>query len=214
MKQQPDPWLPTRHTLIARMKDLSDGSSWQEFFNLYGRLIYSVAVRSGLSHVESEEVVQETVLSVAKKIHHFKADPTAGSFKAWLRRLIQWRIKDQVRKRRPEETSRVHRPQANQGQSSDSTATEERLPDPAAGDFEAIWDREWQEQVKKVALERLKARVNPRHYQAFHMLEVHGSPVKVVAEAFGISEAQVHLIRHRLLETLREQSSGLQEELR
>lgn len=214
MKPQPDPWLPTRYTLIARMKDLSDGSSWQEFFDLYGRLIYSVALRSGLSHVESEEVVQETVLSVAKKIHHFKADPTAGSFKAWLRRLIQWRIKDQVRKRRPEETDRVHRLPGYQAQAPSSTATEERIPDPAAGNFEAIWDREWQEQVTKVALERLKARVNAKHYQVFHMLEVHGSPVKVVAEAFGISEAQVHLIRYRLLETLREQSAQLQEELR
>ena len=34
----------------------------REFFNTYWKFIYSVAIRSGLSDQEAEDVVQETVL--------------------------------------------------------------------------------------------------------------------------------------------------------
>lgn len=199
MARKPDPWLPTRHTLLARLKDKSDDLSWQAFFDRYARLIYSVAALSGLSHVESQEVVQETVLSVSKKIDQFRADPSAGSFKAWLRRLIQWRVLDQVRKRRPDAPA-PSRPKRNE--ESTSTATEERIPDPTGGDFEAIWDREWEQQVMRSALERLKTEVNPEHYQIFQKAKLEQKPVKTVAEAFGITEDQVYVITHRLRKSL------------
>lgn len=60
--------IPTRPSLLARMKDWEDQKSWQDFFNTYWRLIYGVAVRAGLTATEAGEVVQETVLAVAKKI--------------------------------------------------------------------------------------------------------------------------------------------------
>jgi len=62
-------------------------------------LIYSVAIKSGLTETEAEEVVQETVICVAKSIQKFKRDRARGSFKGWLRNLTRWRIADQLRKR-------------------------------------------------------------------------------------------------------------------
>src|SRR6266571_1256170 len=91
--------IPTRHSLLARMKDWEDQKSWQDFFNTYWRLIYAVAVQSGLTHSEAEEVVQETVISVSKKINDFKNDPALGSFKSWLMLITRRRIADQFRKR-------------------------------------------------------------------------------------------------------------------
>ena len=75
----PDP-IPTRHSLLNRLKDWDDQTSWQEFFDTYWRLIYSVAIKAGLSDAEAQEVVQETVIGVARKISEFKADPAHGSF--------------------------------------------------------------------------------------------------------------------------------------
>lgn len=213
MNRRQEPWLVTRHTLLERLKDKADDRSWQEFFDLYGRLIYSVACQAGLSHVESEEVVQETILYVSKKIEKFKATRAAGSFKAWLRRLIQWRIRDQIRRRRPEDVQRDHRRSTSSGQPASSTATEERIPDPSAGDFQAVWDQEWREHVREKALELLRTTVNPKHYQIFQMHVLENQPVKTVAAAFGITEAQVYLIKHRVLESLKEHSEQLQERI-
>jgi len=85
-------FVPTRYTLLSRLRDWEDNDSWKEFFDTYWRLIYSVARKSGLTEVESQEVVQETVISVAKHIHKFRHDRKLGSFKGWLRNLTRWRI--------------------------------------------------------------------------------------------------------------------------
>src|SRR6266446_9439308 len=91
--------IRTLHSLLNRLKDLGDQASWQDFFDTYWRLIYNVAVKAGLTDAEAQEVVQETVIAVARKIAEFKADPAYGSFSAWLMRLTRWRIADQFRKR-------------------------------------------------------------------------------------------------------------------
>src|SRR4030095_12284577 len=97
----PDELIQTRWSLINRLKDWDDGATWQEFFNTYWRLVYSVARKAGLTDVEAQEVVQETVISVARQMPKFEADPARGSFKAWLMHLTRRRIVDQFRKRPP-----------------------------------------------------------------------------------------------------------------
>jgi RNA polymerase sigma-70 factor (ECF subfamily) len=95
-----DPLYQTRATLILRLKNWQDQASWQEFFDIYWRLIYGVARKSGLTDSEAQDVVQETMLAVAKHMPSFTYDPKIGSFKAWLLNMTRWRILDQFRKRR------------------------------------------------------------------------------------------------------------------
>src|SRR5438874_1149320 len=99
MPDQPFDPIATRHSLLNRLKDWGDQTSWQEFFDTYAQLIYNVACKAGLSDVEAQEVVQETIIAVARKIGEFKADRAHGSFGAWLMQLTRWRITDQWRKR-------------------------------------------------------------------------------------------------------------------
>jgi hypothetical protein len=63
-----DDTIATRASLLDRLKDHADDASWQEFFDTYWRLIYSVARRAGLNDAEAQEVVQETVISVARRL--------------------------------------------------------------------------------------------------------------------------------------------------
>lgn len=102
MAENPDELIPTRWSLVERLKDASDQQSWREFFETYRRLILGVALKSGLTEAEAEEVLQETVISVAERMPVFKADPAAGSFKSWLLLVTRRRIADQFRKRPPE----------------------------------------------------------------------------------------------------------------
>jgi DNA-directed RNA polymerase specialized sigma24 family protein len=60
-----------------------------------------VALKSGLSEAEAQEVVQETLLRVAKKVKDFQYDRARGSFKGWLLQLTGWQIANQSRKRLP-----------------------------------------------------------------------------------------------------------------
>src|SRR5437660_1419941 len=100
-------FLRTRATLLERLKDWSDQSSWQEFFDLYSRLIYGVARKAGLTDAEAQDVLQETMIAAAKHLPKFQYDPVQGSFKNWLLRMTRWRIADQFRKRKGVELKAV-----------------------------------------------------------------------------------------------------------
>src|SRR5438046_6721201 len=89
--------IPTRESLLSRLKDWEDRESWQDFFDTYWRLIYGIARKAGLSDAEAQDIVQETVISVARKIEGFKYDPAVCSFKSWMLQLTRWRIINQIR---------------------------------------------------------------------------------------------------------------------
>src|SRR5215471_3973075 len=91
--------LATRESLLRRLQDCQDQSSWQEFYRTYADLIFRFAIKAGLTETEAEEVVQETVIGVARKLPDFKYDPAACSFKTWLLNQTSWRVKDQMRRR-------------------------------------------------------------------------------------------------------------------
>src|SRR5688572_2283931 len=90
--------LPTRRSLLSRLRNVEDDASWYAFFNAYWRLIYNVARKSGLSDDAAQEVVQETVISVARKMPGFRYEPEKGSFKQWLLLITRRRIHDHLRK--------------------------------------------------------------------------------------------------------------------
>ena len=91
----------------------------------------------GSDDAEAEEVVQQTVITVAKNVDKLKYDPAIGSFKGWLLQITRWRIADQFRKREPGD--------AECARSSDdrATATIERVPDSRIVDLDALWETEW-----------------------------------------------------------------------
>ena len=90
----PDETIATRASLLERLKDMDDHASWDEFYRTYRELIYSVARKAGLNETEAEEAVQETLISVAKKMPGFRYDPAVDSFKGWLLTVTRWRILD------------------------------------------------------------------------------------------------------------------------
>src|SRR5438876_1376921 len=173
MNKSPDQLIPTRWSLISRLKDWDDRESWKEFFDTYWKLIYGVAIKAGQSDAEAEEVVQETVITVAKNIGDFKADPAHGSFKGWLLKITQWRIGDQFRKRLP-----LGRRGARRSDTDSQTGTAERVPDPRGFSLEAIWEEEWEKNLVDAALERTKRCVSPRQYQIYYLNIVKKMPVR------------------------------------
>jgi RNA polymerase sigma-70 factor (ECF subfamily) len=194
--------IPTRYTLLSRLEDWDDQDSWKEFFDIYWRLIYSVAIKSGLTESEAQDVVQETIISVAKDIHKFKRDRALGSFKGWLRNVTRWRIADQLRKR-----TRAANPD-------DSTTAAELprpdvadIPDPAGSAAESVWDEEWQSNLLHAALERIRKSIKEEHYQIFDLYVVKQWPARKVARALRTNIGLVYLVKYRV-------SALLQKEVR
>ncbi len=200
MKGQTGEFIPTRYSLLSRLQDWDDQESWKDFFDTYWRLIYSFALKAGLTDAEAQDVVQETVMCVARDIDKFKRDRQLGSFKGWLRNLTRWRIADQLRKRSPNAVE----PQAPSNGGS-SVLEPGEMPEPVSSELEKIWEAEWQSNLMEAALERLKRRVKEESYQIFDLNVVRQWPASRVAKTLEISVAQVYLTRHRLLALLRKE---------
>ncbi len=200
-------FIPTRYSLLSRLQNWDDQESWKSFFDTYWRLIYSIALKSGLTEAEAQDVVQETIICVAKDINKFKRDRKLGSFKGWLRNLTRWRIADQLRKRKPnalgEDAS------SNGGISMVDLA---EIPDPADAGLEVLWEAEWQSNLMEAALERVRRRVKEEHYQMFDLNVVRQWPANKVARILEVNIAQVYLAKHRILALLKREVRMLEKQ--
>src|SRR2546430_16687758 len=93
-----DELIPTRASLLGRLKDWKDEASWKVFFETYWKLIYNAAIKAGLTDAEDQDVVQETVISVSKSMASFEYDAAGCSFKNWLLKLTALGILDHKRR--------------------------------------------------------------------------------------------------------------------
>jgi RNA polymerase sigma-70 factor (ECF subfamily) len=208
MKRNEDELIPTRASLINRLRDWEDKASWQEFFNTYWRLIYGVARKAGLTDAEAQDVVQETLISVAKHMPSFKYDPSIGSFKTWLLNMTRWRIVGQFRKRQPG----ADRKPASED-STNRTSTIQGVADPNALNWDAVWEADWKHHLLTKAMENIQRQIDPQRYQIFDFYVNKEWPPEKVADRFGVSIDQVYQIKHRVTETIRAEVQRIESEI-
>ena len=196
--------IATRRSLVERLADWGDQLRWQQFFDTYWKLIYSAARKSGLTDAEAQEVVQETVITVAKNIDKLKYDPAIGSFKGWLLQITRWRIADQFRKREP---GNAKRPRSTDDR---LTATIERVPDSRIVDLDAVWESSWKENLFEAAVARVKKKIEPKQFQIFDCYVRKEWSAQKVAERLGVNVGQVYLARHRVAALLKKEIKALE----
>ncbi|MHC1765541.1 MAG: RNA polymerase sigma factor [Verrucomicrobiia bacterium] len=204
--------LPTRSSLLNRLKTDEDPASWRQFYALYGPLIRRFALKAGLCEDEAEEVVQDTAISVAKHLPGFVYNPAVCSFKTWMLNLSSWRIKNQFRwrQRHPSNPAFPSLSSATDEDETGRTSSLERIPDPAPLGVDAEWDRAYDQHMLEAALQRMRETLNPKMYQIFDLYVLKEQPAKDVARSLGISVARVYLTRHRVRTALRQEIRRLE----
>jgi RNA polymerase sigma factor (sigma-70 family) len=209
MTERRQAMLPTRRSLLSRLKQWDDQESWRCFFDTYWRLIHGMARRAGLNEAESQDVVQETVISVARQMSGFRYDPARGSFKSWLLQITRRRIADflrvQYRQVRPAQRDTHATPR--------KTPQWEQVPDERAGGFETLWENEWQKCLLEVALQRVRQRVSALQYQMYACYVLQGREPAEVSRLLGVTVGQLYLAKHRVGGLVRKEVQRLEEGL-
>lgn len=200
--------LKTRRSLLSRLRDSEDHESWRAFFDLYWRMLYKVARRSGLSDADAQDVVQETVVAVARQIPEFHYDPSRGTFKHWLFRFVQRRVSDHLRRvyRQPPRGELAFEPMA------EDDASAPAVPDENAAGMDTAWDQEWEQSVFEAAVAQVRTRANPKHFQVFDYCVRRGWPAAKVAATLGLNAAQVYLARHRVSQAVKDAAREINED--
>jgi RNA polymerase sigma-70 factor (ECF subfamily) len=143
-----------------------------------------VALQTGLSHADAQEVVQNTFIKVAKNIRNFEYDPNKGKFRNWLCLIAKQQVANLFRKAKP--------------QNNISETEIRRLPD-GANEWDAIWNREEEKHLLAIVLARVKTKVNPEQFQIFYAHCIKGMGTKEVAELQDVSANKVYLAKHRVM---------------
>lgn len=201
MARYPTELIPTRASLLARLKNLEDQASWQDFFDTYWKLIYGVCLKRGLTPSEAEDVVQETMCEAMKRMPTFNYDRTIGTFKGWLLTMVRWRIVTQFRKRSPIKNM----PSAGYVSAEDL----DKLP--ANEEFQVIWDQQWEKTLFDAAVDRTRRTLDPQKFQIFDLLVNQQLPPNTIAERFGVNLNQIYIIKHRVTQQIKAEVERLKQ---
>ncbi len=204
-----DSWLPTRQSLLSRLRNCEDQAGWREFFDTYWRLIYNVARRSGLGEAQAEDVVQNTFIYLTRRMPNFRYDAQRGSFKSWLRVVTRSRINVFLRTGNPSGVRFREHPADFEGESVNPL---EDIPDDSSEALDEVWQREWEENLLHTAFQRVRAKVSSQQLLIFRVAMLGELSLSQVANKLGVSLAQVYLARHRVGKLLKNEVQRLRAE--
>lgn len=177
----------TRRTLLDRVRDPRDDEAWERFHALYAPLLYGYARARGVAHADAEEVRDQCLGEVARRMRTFEYDPRRGRFKSFLYRLARDEVVDLLRARREEHADT---------RTLESIETSEATPD-------ETWERQWRESHLRWCLDRASDAVNERNYRAVRLL-LDGATVPDVCARLGMNANQVYKAKMRVLRRVRE----------
>lgn len=163
---------PTRSgTLSRQLRTLSAREGWQPFCRRYGLLVWRFASKAGLDETRAAQVTFDTLSQFAlsdlttAEMQH--AEPLCHRLFGEARTRVLQQAATQSSK--PSELSH--------------------------GILRLLWDAEWQNLLWNEALESIKTKVSPTHFQIFCLSVIEGFRARKVAAMIGVNSLHVLFAR-------------------
>ncbi|MBV9122088.1 MAG: sigma-70 family RNA polymerase sigma factor [Planctomycetes bacterium] len=184
----------TRATLLGRLRQVpSDQAAWAEFVQRYGPKIYQWCRQWHRQEADVQDVTQNVLLKLVQKMQTFTYDPSR-SFRAWLRTLTHHALSDFLASRK------------RAGLGSGDSQILERLQSVAArDDLVQRLQEEFDLEVLKEAIARVRLRVAPHTWEAFCLTAIEGLSGTEVAQRLHMKAAQVFAARSKVQKMLAEE---------
>jgi len=187
----------TSLSLLERAKE-RDPVAWERMSALYTPLLLRWLGRY-VQPCDADDVVQEVLLAVAKGLPHFEHGGRSGSFRAWLRTIMTFRLKNHWR------TCRRHPP----GLGEDELLRQlQELEDPQS-ELSQMWNRQHDQHIMQQLLDLVAEKFQPSTLAAFRRVVIDGQSPDSVAEELGISVNSVAIAKCRVIRELRQSAKGL-----
>jgi RNA polymerase sigma factor (sigma-70 family) len=194
-----DAWLPTTcPNLLVRLRhDPSNEAAWDEFVEQYGRHIYRWCRQWKLQDADAEDVAQEILLKLARKLRHFAYNPKS-SFRGWLKTVAHHAWRDFADgQRRHRQITHDHLWELLQSAEAREDLIQ-RLQD--AFDYELL----------EAAKVQVRLRVAPHTWEAFRLVAIEGLPVATVAAKVHMQVAMVYVAKSKVQRMLHEEIQKLE----
>ncbi len=190
----------TSASLLERLQQRPDQEAWRRLVELYTPLIHGWLRRhADLQANDADDLTQEVLSSLVRRLPRFRHNQRPGAFRAWLRTVTVNCLRDFWRRRRG-------RPWAAAG--GDPARLLAELEDSASG-MSRVWDEEHDRHVAGALLERVRGEFTPSTWEAFRQLALEGRSAAEVGAALGLTPNAVLIAKSRVLRRLREEGRGL-----
>ncbi|HYT92723.1 MAG TPA: sigma-70 family RNA polymerase sigma factor [Gemmataceae bacterium] len=190
----------TRITLLGRLRrDPTNETAWAEFVDHYGAKIYAWCRKWNLQEADAQDVTQNVLLKLARKISEFTYDPSR-SFRAWLKTLTHHAWSDFLESRQ--------RPGLGSG---DSQQADLLQSVEARDDLVQRLEEEFDRELLREAMARVRLRVAPQTWQAFTLTALEGLSGAEAAQRIPMQVAQVFVAKRRVQKMLREEVARLEQ---
>jgi RNA polymerase sigma-70 factor (ECF subfamily) len=190
----------TSASLLDRLRAAPDEETWRRLVDLYTPLVRGWLRRQAqLQTQDADDLVQEVLAVVVRRIPEFHREPRAGAFRRWLRTITVNCLRDFWRARR-------HRPVAT-GDTEFQKMLDE-LADPKSG-LSRLWDQEHDQHVTQRLLEMIRPKFEEKTWRAFQRVALDGATPDETAAELGVTVNAVFIAKSRVLARLRQEGQGL-----
>ena len=179
--------------LLERLRQPGQSPAWPRFVDLYTPLLHFWARRLGLGPQDAEDLVQEVLTTLLKKMPKFTYDPQK-SFRGWLHEVFRNKWRD-IKRRRV-----IPIAGAEENHLSD-------LADP--GGLAKLIEDDYGRYVVRRALELMQTEFQPATWKACWECVVDGKPAAQVAKELKTTANAVYLAKSRVLRRLHQELKGL-----
>ncbi|MEM9940847.1 MAG: sigma-70 family RNA polymerase sigma factor [Planctomycetota bacterium] len=193
--------LPTRHSLLVRIKDNSDTEAWVQFVDLYGPLLFRFAKKKGLQEADAADVMQEALQRVSQSISKFDYDPNLGRFRSWLYLIASQCISKQWKQ------------QTKQPIGSGDSVMARMIEQTPVMDDEAVWENEYRQYLLNWAIEQIQDQFSKSTWSAFTLTALEHRPADEVADKLNISVGAVYIAKSRVTKRLKEKVASIDQSL-
>lgn len=163
---------PTRSgTLSRQLRSLSVRAGWQPFCRRYGLLVWRFATKAGLDESRAAQVTFDTLSQFANSD---LSTPEMQHAEPLCHRLF-----GEARTRVLHHAAALSCPPS----------------DLSHGILRLLWDAEWQNLLWHEALESIKTKVSPTHFQIFCLSVIEGFRARKVAAMIGVNSLHVLFAR-------------------
>jgi RNA polymerase sigma factor (sigma-70 family) len=188
----------TRASLLLRLRDARDESSWAEFMAIYAPFVKRLARRRGLQDADADDLVQDVFRAVALAIERQAYDPARGSFRGWLFRIARNLVVNFL--------IRQERHPRGSGDS-DINGLLQEVPSPAES---AIFEAEYKRQLLYWAAEQVREEFSTLTWKAFWQAGVEGRAARDVAGTLGTTVGTIYHCKSRVMARLRKKIEELE----
>ncbi|MFQ5414699.1 MAG: RNA polymerase sigma factor [Phycisphaerae bacterium] len=184
----------TRSSLLSRVRDFDDDAGWKEFDRLYRPMLARYAQRRGLGPDAAEEIAQQCLEVVVSQIRAFRR---RRSFRGWLRRIVDNKVKQHLASRRA-------------GELGGDALVRAVGSVPDAGE---LWERQWNRTHLLYCLASLRNEFAAHTLAAFELYVLEERPVRDIAERLSLTPNQIYVAKSRVMKRLSTRFSDLVETL-